>query len=397
MSGRRFMAAARLAARQRMPYIVVALLTAALTMLDWVTDPTADPYSLLIGAVHLAAVLCVPLAPEPAALALMLIEVVCCFHYADGGPSRLWGGCLSVGILTYQAATISATIIILLCVSALQLLQSITAHPDMPGSGPDLGSSAFILGMLTICAAAGYVTRQIIDRQQEEHIQHQQALAQQESRHQERTLAHAAQVHDSLAARLAAINLLAQRHISDQPHPCSQDWNTIQQQASTGLTELHTIIARMTGPDPSSADRSDSYHALISHINDVCSTLKQRLSSYHGDIQIHDFGPSCDPKAENVSLLIDTLQELVSNILRHGEKNGKYEIDIVIHDTIVDITQSNSMQAHIGSQSTGAGLSVYRQRVRTAHGTLEAVSADGEWQVHATIPLTSPARPRQSV
>jgi signal transduction histidine kinase len=81
-----------------------------------------------------------------------------------------------------------------------------------------------------------------------------------------------------------------------------------------------------------------------------------------------------------------TLQELLTNALRHGVSGGTLTVDLDWSDDQLAITVRNQA-ADSPDPGSGTGLAGLRERLHSVGGSFESTSDDGVWTASASMPV----------
>ena len=362
-----------------------ALVGAALMLsgFDWAASPTGDSYSLIMGIAHLMSIALIAVAPRLGAAGIALIELCCCFHQMIGGPSRLWGICLAVGVTSYLGGALGAVLLATAIYSTLQLLQYIV--PQTPRyDGMSAGATVFLISTMLVAALLGYAARSNIELRRKDERRHLLELHEQEYERQSQRLELASRMHDALSGRLANIIMYAQ-----QPSHVSQDdWDTVRQEAQSALDELHAIIDMLNG-DESEPGASVQANILLHRLKDTCSRQENRLTEQGltGHTAIKDWGLICKPLESRIRLVVELLDEMFVNIGKHASAAEPYQLSVTLYDDRIEIIQTNRIRSDDAPSLGGKGIGLYADRIRLIHGEMSYERQEALWTLHASIPL----------
>lgn len=370
------------AARHKARWSLVAF-SLIMTGFDWSVRPVQGPYPLAVAVLHCMAIVAVGAFPRAGSLSMMLVELACCFSQPVGGPSRLWGDCLSLGVLSYTEGT-ARTVALGSAIYALMQIAQLTLFHGTGASGMNLPGSVFIISVMLTTALLGYSFRLISDEFRSHERMHQHTLRELEYEHQEQQLQIAARMHDFVADKLA--NIIMRTEMDSRPD--SAAWDDVHDEACAALDELHAIIDVIRQSD---ADTHVAGNAVTQQLTELCASHDRELATvgFHGGGTIKDWGLTTPPRPDRIQLAKALISELYTNIGRYADKENSYQMSITLHDDHLEIVQTNRIvSSRRTTVSGGRGLSIYTQRISHIQGTFSYGSRDGEWSCYALIPLT---------
>lgn len=369
-----------------------ALVALALTLtgFDWLMRPTRDPYSLAIGVLHCVMIVAIGAFPRVGSLGVMMVEALCCLRLATEGPSRLWGDCLALGMLSYAEGTLSVVLLGTIGASLLQLLQSLSPQAaDHRGLNPT--GFTFLVSVILIAASLGYAFRRGADRKLADEREHAQTLRELEYDRQERQLRIAATMHDAVAGRLA--NIIMRTDSDATPTPNA--WSTVHTEAQEALDELHAIITMLRQPiDDAQTTSTTPKNIFHQRLADLCAAQDRRMSGLglHGEGVVKEWDPNGTPESDHIELACGLVGELYVNIGKYADRSTPYQLSITIDGGNLEIVQSNGISTPRKPSAGGRGLAIYAQRVAHAGGMVSYGTQSGEWSFYALIPLRGKAR-----
>ncbi|NMM94858.1 hypothetical protein [Bifidobacterium oedipodis] len=366
----------------------VTVFIVVLSIIDWMAASPINTYSCVVGVLHLLVVAALPVFPQIGCLALMVLELAGCLYPAVGGPSRLWGVCFAIGLFAYCEGTLGAAILAAAGFSILQLGQIIT-YSDY-GQGLDYGSGVSLLGVLVFSAMAGYICRQVVDKNRGVEQKAAELVQDQARRQYEQNLSIAAQLHDKIANGLTTIALESQKNLERSGNSANTaSWQLVAEQSARSIQELHAVI------DCLSLVPSDEYAGVISEqlhdeLAQWCSRQDEAMHNQglQGRARINDFGLIAKPIASRKRLLFDVLAEVYVDISKHCERQGTYQMTITLCDNSVEITQTNALAKSESRTSYGKGLQIYNGRIEAAGGMLSATAQNEQWNLYVFIPMS---------
>ncbi|PLS29600.1 exodeoxyribonuclease V [Bifidobacterium parmae] len=354
-----------------------------LTGFDWSARPAQGTYPLVIAVLHCVAIVAVGVIPRIGSMSMMLVELACCFSQPVGGPSRLWGVCLSLGILSYAEGTVRA-VVLGASIYALMQITQLTLFHGTGASGMNLPGSIFIISFMLTIALLGYTFRLISDKFRSRERMHEHTLRELEYEHQEQQLQIAARMHDFVADKLA--NIIMRTEMDSQPD--STAWHDIHDEARAALDELHAIIDVIRQSDTDTPVAGD---AVNQQLAEICAVHDRALATMglHGEGTVKDWGLTTAPQPDRIRLAAALIGELYTNIGRYADKEIPYQMSITLHDDHLEIVQTNGIAtSQRTTVSGGRGLAIYAQRISHIQGILAYVPHEGEWSCYALVPLT---------
>ena len=369
---------ARRMARHKIRWILVAL-TLMLTGVDWMMRPAQDSYALSIGIMHCLAIVITGMSPRMGNLAIMLIEATCCLILPVGGPSRLWGGCLALGLFSYTEGTLSVVALGTVAYSLLQIMQMASPSASKH-SLPTPAGSIFLISTMLVTALFGYSFRRMAEHRRVSEQSHRHAIHEQ----QEQRLYAAARMHDSVANQLA--NIIMQTETD--AHPTDATWRKIHSEAQQALDELHDIIDMMQQQDMKPRNTNID---IIQQLQELCASQDQRLRSrgMRGQGLVKSWATNVIPGQRTIRLPADLIKEIYANIGKYADDGAPYQMSITLYDEYLEIIQSNRIATHHAPSVGGKGLSTYARLVSHNSGVLSYGPQGDEWCLYALIPLTN--------
>lgn len=362
-------------ARHKVRWSLVAV-TLILTGCDWALRPVGDAYSLVAAILHCAAIVLTGMFPRIGSLGVFFVELMCCFTQTIGGPSRLWGDCLSVGILSNIEGTISVVVLSTAGYGLLQIAETILLG-SIVQTRLTPASSVFLVSVMLVSALLGYTFRRITDARQASEQRHQHVLRKLEYEQQEQRLQVAARMHDFVADKLA--NIIMQTETDSLSTPDAR--RSVHDEAYAALNELHAIIDMMQHPDE---DAGSATTAVKRQLTDICTEQDRRMAAMglHGKSIVRDWGISIETAPDRIPLAIDFLNEIYANIGKYADSDVPYHLNIALYDGRLEIVQSNRTIGRRTSTVGGKGLSIYAQRISHIHGVLSYEEHHGEWSCY---------------
>lgn len=361
----------------------LVIFSLTLTGFDWSARPAQGLYPLVIAVLHCVAIVAVGVFPRAGSMSMMLVELACCFSQPVGGPSRLWGNCLSLGVLSYTEGTVRTAVLGASIYALMQIAQLALFH-GTGASGMNLPGSVFIISFMLTIALLGYTFHLISDRFQSRERMHRHTLRELEYEHQEQQLQIAARMHDFVADKLA--NIIMRTEMDSQPD--STAWHDIHDEARAALDELHAIIDVIRQSD---ADTPVAGDAVNRQLAEICAVHDRELATMglHGRGTVKDWGLTTPPQPDRIQLAEALIGELYTNIGRYADKRIPYQMSITLHDDHLEIVQTNGIATSRRTTVSGErGLAIYAQRVSHIRGVFSYGSHDDEWSCYALIPLT---------
>lgn len=187
-------------------------------------------------------------------------------------------------------------------------------------------------------------------------------------------------MHDVVAHSLAVVIAQADgaRYASAaDPQIATDALRTISATARGALSDVRLLLTQLrhsqgTGPQPTLAD----LEGLYAQVRGAGVDLRVDV----------DPMPQGDPPGAIQLAVYRILQEALTNALRHGDGAG-VDIHLGWLAQHVDITVRNGIAPGEHTGGGGHGLIGMRERAQLVGGTLDAAATDGQFFVHAVIPM----------
>lgn len=195
-------------------------------------------------------------------------------------------------------------------------------------------------------------------------------------------------IHDSVTGELSFIARLAQQQIRSTD---GDEWRQVRDSAKEALRQIRQVIDTLDQTDKS-GDDNPIVVGQVDHIRSVMLQGDQAAHAVnmHGRGLLHVIG-NCSLTQKQEQLIIDMLNEVYANILRHAPDGSSFELSVLMDSNAVQITQLNPMPEQAtrnGMSRSGHGLANLRKRVEHANGRLVARPENEDWTFYAVIPVS---------
>lgn len=190
----------------------------------------------------------------------------------------------------------------------------------------------------------------------------------------------AGELHDSIAHHLTVVALHVQ--MLDDPSVLSESQEAIRVAARKAMADLRFVIELADdGPRARGMQTGD---------------LREAFEEARSEIEAagHSVLIDGDPADERIPRVAEIafariVRESATNILKHAGE-GQVALLLEIDDDVVELTIRSPLPAtpRRDLPSSGTGLNRMAERVLGASGDFSAGALDGDWQVHARLPLS---------
>ena len=356
--------------------VCITVLTLLLYCWEWVWCTPKTYYSLAIALCQLVLIILAPCFPEFVFFANETLGVFVIAIPIANTPSGIFISLLALGLIAYRQRT-SIVIAALLWNCATQIFAVLSPYSRVHW----LNVPSFIVIYLLI-ALLGRSLRWISNRF-EQQLQYQFHEQQQRNTYLEQ------RIHDSVTGELSFIARLAQQQIRSVD---GTEWRQVRDSAREALRQVRQVIDTLDQTDKSGDDNPTAVGQL-DHIRSVMLQGDQAAHAVnmHGRGLLHVIG-NCPLKQKQEQLIIDMLNEVYANILRHAPDGSSFELSVLMDLDAVQITQLNPMPEQDtgnGMPRSGRGLANLRKRVEHVGGRLIARPENGDWTFYAVIPVSA--------
>lgn len=291
-------------------------------------------------------------------------------------------GMYTVGRLGTRRATVTAAVLLALCLPAGVLLSA----ASLVGSLLDVLAPAVLQPAVLVAFAAALgsavkANRAAIDAANDRALRAEQSReAEAQRRVAEDRLVIARDLHDSIAHRIAVINLhagVAGAAIRSRPDEAERSIAVIGDAARSVIGEIQDMLLLLrSGP----AERAASDEPTLDRLDSLVSVFARSGLRVHltveGDVRALPGTVS--------AVAYRVVQESLTNAYKHGDRRAA-TLTVAASDRAVSIRVSNPFT---GTASPGGhGLVGMRERVAGVDGALTAAPQDGEWVVESVLPL----------
>ncbi|MGZ0712772.1 sensor histidine kinase (plasmid) [Coraliomargarita sp. W4R53] len=370
--------------------IIAAVFIVAAPFIPFQGEAAAtDPWALVVS---IAPAALLPLRrrwPKSVLLACLLLYPLATML---SGPAP--GVVIAISIATFGVANRSTRRMTLLASVLTAVAIALIALVD-PASGLIDARVFQVVVTVAFSAAAGDATRSRREfiRAMTERAERAEATKEAEAKRRvaEERLRIARDLHDVMAHQIAVISLnagVASATMAAQPEKAEQSLSTIRTAARTVLGEIGDLLEVL---------RTDE--------DAVSAVVPQPGLSRLADLQrpFVEAGLAITVRVDGDLSLVSTAADLVAyrvvqegltNAHKHGAEHRAHVLIAVSGEALsVVITNPVGVDGETTSTGTGLGLVGLRERVASAHGTVETGPVPGGWRLAATLPTTgSPSK-----
>ncbi|MBT1172181.1 hypothetical protein JS528_02160 [Bifidobacterium sp. MA2] len=393
----------------------IAVLDCVLVVVEMAANRPADPLSWLVFAVQLTVCAGLAFAPTPACALSLAICVAAAM--LPGSPSF----CAllafpTLGLLAYLTSPAWT------CLAAIALSLAPTGTGvslSVGGDGSDVRMTGFTVNVVCylIAVGVGVSLRRRSDarRERDRRAVYERSLRELEQVRRNRRLAKA--LHDSVTRELSSISMLAwQLGRNDDADPAVREaMDVMYRDARSALDHVHEVIdlidgttpdgampgvtgadaddeatdaARRSDPSPEAVDRMDELRRLVDAEQRSITVL-----GFSGTSSVHGASAVMDERTRETAF--DLIREIYANIIRHAMPGDDgYMVMVDVRDGGLAITQTNTVpetapRHPLEGVRHGLGLDAHRRAVEQLGGVLRTRCEDGEWFLHAELPLSA--------
>ncbi|PAU67601.1 Signal transduction histidine kinase [Bifidobacterium criceti] len=200
----------------------------------------------------------------------------------------------------------------------------------------------------------------------------------------------AAYLHDALSQELALIAMEVQLRNADPSKSDDERWERVGEYAGNALGDLREIIMQLRN-DSMSLRLSDSQDEDIATVLNNQGRAGDELLHQHGFTGGTDVAVMCnaDVHDRDINGLITLIcHEIYTNILKHGDAAGRYQVRMKETATHVHIVYENDVaESGAGKIQGGNGIRVLRSLITSMGGTFSYERADGVWKGLVDLPV----------
>ncbi len=200
----------------------------------------------------------------------------------------------------------------------------------------------------------------------------------------------AAYLHDALSQELALIAMEVQLRNADPSKSDDERWERVGEYAGNALDDLREIIMQLRN-DSMSLRLSDSQDEDIATVLNNQGRAGDELLHQHGFTGGTDVAVMCnaDVHDRDINGLITLIcHEIYTNILKHGDAAGRYQVRMKETATHVHIVYENDVaESGAGKIQGGNGIRVLRSLITSMGGTFSYERADGVWKGLVDLPV----------
>ena len=364
--------------------IVLAIdaLTVTLYLWEALMIRPSSTVAVTITAIALVPVIATAYLPCLAWLTFQILSIVSAFcpYICEELPSTHFSLLFALGLIAYRHST-RAAVCMLSGSVAIQLFTAIL--PTFQDSIlRDIPSFIVMYTMSTLLGCSLRWREELFTtRLREQQISQHNILLQRNVRLSQR-------IHDSVTGELSFIVRLAQQQIRSTN---GTEWRQVRDSAREALRQVRHVIDTLDQTDnPEDGNLTDADQ--LDHIRSVMLQGDQAAHAVnmHGRGSLHVIG-NCPLTQKQEQLIIDTLNEVYANILRHAPDGSSFELSVLMDSDAVQITQLNPMPEQAtgnGMPRSGHGLANLCKRVEHADGRLVARPENEDWTFYAVIPVS---------
>ena len=345
--------------------------------------------------------------PLVAGSLLFGIDALCAVHNTVGGPSRLWSTALGAGAIASCIGTVLSLVIVVLVECMIQIVQSYYLVSSIDEIS--IVGNVVIISLVFLAALLGLFLNGMMRQQRLREREYAQNLDRQNEQHKVELLDYALHMHDHVLGLLVNVALAANRHMGSKPSDDgdresasgprdeSGDWTLVYEQTSEAIRDIHHIVRHM-----SSLNVDDHKVAAITNVialvRSKARNVDNRLSEqgFHGRFSVNDGGFECIPMDKRLSLLDNVMHAVADDIIATGERDGAYEVSVMLHGTTAEITETHPMK-HVdekgrmkagGASDEAEAYAAVRSRLARIGGELRVCVDDEDCRsTYVYVPL----------
>lgn len=288
----------------------------------------------------------------------------------------------------YSLTLIIAPLVLLVIVSVLRFFDNVIF--DYVNSWLIIGYAAYI-ALFILSTLKQEVSHIVVDRDRRiDELTRQMAIIDRDNRI-------AGKMHDSVTGDLSYIAFVAQNNTSKENDGKNKDWRSVNQVALKALDDMHELIDLLKHNKTSKSDitannENDHFFTFIRAIANTMDVGDGRMNDLgiRGDSTVNG---SCsllfDDGNRNMKEVISFVKEVYNNLMKHADPDFPYSIFISVEQNEVIVSQQNTCLKHERLPSSERGMGLHRSMIEMLGGELNANAEDGEWTLHARIPLTA--------
>lgn len=327
---------------------------------------------------------------------LLVVDPVC---FMIGDISRIIMFCvlMAIAVLSYDGTNARACGIVAL-MTAIQAMESVLSNDgDLPLHSLPSYVVMYVLMALLGCSLR-WREQWFADQRKVDRLRAQMA----EIHRVERL---SASLHDAVTGELSYIVRTAHCRANGERQTAGcGDWARIETSAMQALEAVHRVIDAMDGSldgteDLDTADAAGSRQAA----DDLIRRLERRDAQmaalgFQGQGVCHISSVPSALSASRWSVTTGLVEEVYTNIIRHGSPAGRYQVSVSWESAGVRVIAGNDTASEGAALNVefpgGTGLHRYRRLVERARGTFCAERVAGQWQVQAFVPAGNTSKGR---
>ncbi|OZG69083.1 sensor histidine kinase [Bifidobacterium eulemuris] len=360
----------------RKALIVVAALAAALTLYTVAWLETLSVLSSIVCAAYIVLLLVIPWWPKTASVVLLMSDPLLYFLFTDVASISYFGNLVAIAVLAYEITNRSAALMLVVC-SCVQLLENLL--PNTYGMDIRTYPSFVIMDILAAlmgCSLRWHKQYFEMQRRMENHAAQVERM-----RNNERI---ARNIHDSVTGDLSFIVRKAHQRSEND------DWRQVGDAALTALSSVHQIIDKLD--EGSSAPSIDSdWESFVTRLTDALRVHDRRMCQIglQGVSNVHVVRHPAVLDSVRQNATVDCLNEVFSNIMRHSQPEGGYQVSVELGREGAAIMAVNDCPDTGTAMDLpgGTGLERWRRMIcEEYHGSMDVGETDGQWRLHVFIP-----------
>ena len=201
---------------------------------------------------------------------------------------------------------------------------------------------------------------------------------------QRRNMALARRIHDSVTNDLSTILLMA--NSADREGMTASEQREVISHIRSALKNVHQVIDLL---NTSSNRRPEQDPVTLHKVAEFCRDKDSHLRK-HGFSGTSTVMGDSTTRNIHMSLVMELLNELYANILRHCTPSvDEYAIVIRCDSEGLRLVQTNSCNdgvQHVQGLPSGKGLDMYQSEIERTGGSMHTSYEDGSWTLNCMIP-----------
>lgn len=285
-----------------------------------------------------------------------------------------------------RTTTIGAAVLLGLVLSAAVLFTQIGSVRSIAEAvSPAVVQPAVLVAFAAALGSALKANRAVIDAANDRaHRAEATRDAEAQRRVAEDRLSIARDLHDSVAHRIAVINLhagVAAGTLRSRPEEAEQAIAIIGEAARSVISEIQGMLLILR----SGADGNPRSEPTLDRLDSLLSVFARSGLRVHYRIDgvLDGVGGRAGPAAYRV------IQEGLTNAYKHGVGRAA-DLVIVRTESSVTVRITNPIAETLEPREAGHGILGMRERVSTAAGSITSTARNGLWELEAVLPVGDP-------